>query len=584
MRFVLYSPVASVLLLACIALGDDKPGDGKQPAPGNAAMDAMGKPAKSFDAKPAKAAQKLIEVVRPSREIEPVAEAIDHWVDGALTKSAIPASPPASDAEFLRRASLDIIGRIPTAEEAAEFLGSTDPQKRAKYIDALLASPGYGWHFATIWRELIQPHDNAMKGGRDDFTPWLADQFNANRGWNQIATDMLTVDGKIRELPQAGFIVANSESFEPQPNMLADATGRLFWGVQLRCAECHDHPFAHWKQTDFWSTAAFFSKLRKGYSDGKNPNGWTLTESPADDPVSQQFSKTWEAPGVAGPAILVSTSAGKSAGKVVTARFLGGAETGWTDGGPYRERFAQWATSGRNPWFATNAVNRLWAHFFAHGLVTPLDGFNGEEKPSHPELLALLSKELVEADFDLKHLIRCVCKSRAYQRSSRPVAGNERDETWFSHYRIKLMRPEELYDSVSAVLQPPGRKGGAKSGSIERAQVLPGVSRDEFIRYFASRADENSGSRVNLGVPQFLRLMNGPMLNAPEMVAARNSKSKGAPGGAIETAYLAAYSRPPSDEERRVVEQFLTTPTGGEPDSAGLLWTLLNSAEFVTNH
>jgi hypothetical protein len=199
-------------------------------------------------------------------------------------------------------------------------------------------------------------------------------------------------------------------------------------------------------------------------------------------------------------------------------------------------------------------------------------------------LLALLGKELVAADFDLKHLVRCICNSRAYQRSSRPVPGNERDETWFGHYRVKLMRPEELYDSISAVLQPPGRKGGSKSAIFERAQALPGVPREEFIRYFASRADENSGSRVNLGVPQFLRLMNGPMLNATNFVTARTSKSKGGSGDPIEAAYLAAYSRLPSDEERRVVGQFLATPNGSDSDSAGLLWTLLNSAEFVTNH
>jgi hypothetical protein len=145
------------------------------------------------------------------------------------------------------------------------------------------------------------------------------------------------------------------------------------------------------------------------------------------------------------------------------------------------------------------------------------------------------------------------------------------------------MRPEELYDSLSVVFQPPGRKGGAKSPSFERAQPLSGAPRDEFIRYFASRADENTGSRVNLGVPQFLRLMNGSMLNATELVTARTAKSKGASADPIEAAYLAAYSRPPSDDERRVVEQFLAAPSG-DADPGGLLWTLLNSSEFVTNH
>ena len=151
-------------------------------------------------------------------------------------------------------------------------------------------------HFATIWRELMLPRDNGMKGGRDTFIPWLADEFNANRGWDRIVAAMLTAEGKIREAPQSGFIMANCENMEPQPNLLADATGRLFWGVQLHCAECHDHPFAKWKQEDFWGTAAFFSRLRKGYADGKNPIGWTLTESDATETASKEAPKVWAAP------------------------------------------------------------------------------------------------------------------------------------------------------------------------------------------------------------------------------------------------------------------------------------------------
>jgi hypothetical protein len=435
-----------------------------------------------------------------------------------------------------------------------------------------------------MWRELMLPRDNGVKGGRDDFAPWLAEQFNRNRGWDRIVSDMLVAEGRIRDVPQAGFIMANSDNIEPQPDLIADATGRLFWGVQLRCAECHDHPFANWKQADFWGTAAFFGRLRKGYSDGKNPNGWMLTELPPDEPVSRQFPNLWAAPNVAGPAIVIPSAAGRAAGKIVQAKFLGGSETGWTDAGPFRERFARWATDGRNPWFAANAVNRLWAHFFTRGLVTPLDGLNGGYQPSHPALLALLGKELVDSGFDLKHVIRCVCNSHAYQRTSRPVVGNERDEKWLSHRRVTVMRPEELYDSVSTVLQPPARKGGAKSSGFERARMLPGLPREEFVRFFASRADENEGSLVNQGIPQFLRLMNGPLVNATEAVRDRFVSPGKKADESIDIVYLAAYARRPSDEERRLVKEILLTPTDGQVGSAGLLWTLLNSAEFVMNH
>jgi hypothetical protein len=530
-----------------------------------------------------KGVQKFVEEVRTFRDPKPVAAAIDRWVEAGLASAQLRASPEADDAQFLRRVTLDIIGRIPTAEEASEFLASTDPQKRAKWVDELLVSPGYGDHFATIWRELMLPRDNGVKGGRDEFSPWLAEQFSRNRGWDRIVSEMLTAEGKLRETPQAGFIMANTDNGDPQAALLADSTGRLFWGVQLRCAECHDHPFASWKQEDFWGTAAFFSRLRKGYAEGKNPQGWTLTEAAPADDVNRTNSKVQAAPGVKGAAIVPPTAAGKASGKVVPAKYLGGRETGWTDEGPFRERFAQWAVSGQNPWFSANAVNRVWAHFFTRGLVTPVDGFNGDQKPSHPELLAMLQKELVDSGFDLKHLIRCVCLSRAYQRSSQPVPGSERDDKWISHRLVKVMRPEVLYDSVSIAMQPPGRKGGAKS-MLERAQPIAGVARVEFVRFFGSRPDENEGSTVNQGIPQFLNLMNSPLLNATDLLNARLAKSGVNAGGTIDAAYLAAYSRKPTDEERKTVKQILGAAADEREGYAGLLWTLLNSAEFVTNH
>jgi hypothetical protein len=526
----------------------------------------------------------VLEEVRPFRDPRPIAAAIDRAVDAALAKVRIPASPLADDSEFLRRVTLDIIGRVPTAEEAAEFLASNNPEKRAQWIDTLLAAPSYGDHFAIIWRELMLPRDNGVKVARDDFSPWLSEQFSRNVGWDRIVTPMLTVEGKIRELPQSGFIMANSEEGVPKATLLADATARLFWGVQLRCAECHDHPFANWKQGDFWGTAAFFSRLRKGYSDGKNPQGWTLTETPIGDEARFLAAKPAAAPGVAGAAIVIPATVAKNTGKVIQAKFLGGAPTGWQDEGPFRERFAQWATSTENPWFASNAVNRLWAHFFARGLVMPMDGFNDETKPSHPEVLALLRKELVDSGFDLKHLIRCLCLSDAYQRSSRVVAGNERDDHWFSHHAVVVMRPEMLYDSVSTVVNPPGRKGGGKTPELVRPQPIGGAPRDEFIRYFGSRPDDNHGSSVNQGIPQYLRLMNSPLLTVADTSGSRFAKMGGSSDALLDAVYLAAYARKPADDERRLMKEYLAQPTDGKDPAAGVLWALLNSSEFVTNH
>ncbi len=512
--------------------------------------------------------------------------AIDRLIDERLTAEGTPASPISDDAKFLRRVTLDLTGRIPTYDDAVEFLADNDPDKRSRLIDELLSRASYGNHFAAIWRELIEPRDaGSTKVARDDFSPWLAEQFNRNRGWNEIVQDLLTAEGKIRDLPQSKFILANSVNFEPQPNLLADSTARLFWGVQLRCAECHDHPFAQWKQEDFWSTAAFFSRLRKGYSDGKNPQGWTLTESPPDDPVSRQFTSLMAAPNVPGPAIIVPGASGHLADAVVKARFLGGDETGWTDNGPFRERFANWATSKENPYFAANAVNRMWAHLFARGLVNPLDEFHEDNRPSHPELLRMMADEFVDSQFDLKHLLRAMCNSRAYQRTSWALPENQADEQLFSHMAVRVMSPSVLYDSLSIVLYPVAPKPGAgKKASADQINAIPNLPRDEFIRFFAARPDENTASIVNQGIPHYLRLLNGPLLHGELPGLRRFLKNDSSAPETIESIYLAAYARRPATDEMKRLLEFVSHDSEEYDNYAGLLWALLNSAEFVLNH
>jgi hypothetical protein len=524
------------------------------------------------------------------REPAVVAAAIDTLIDERLASAGVSASPAAADGEFSRRATLDILGRIPTSPEAIAFLDDADPDKCARLIDRLLADPQYGEHLATIWNELIQPRDaGSKKAVRDALTPWLAEQFNRGRGWDAIVADLLTVTGTIRDNPQAGFILANSENSEPQPHLLADATARLFWGVQLRCAECHDHPFAPWKQTDFWGTAAFFSRLRKGYTDGKSPNGYTFTESPPDEPLSQKFAKLLAATDVAGPAIVVPETGGKLANQVVRARFLGGDEPSWTDNGPYRERFVAWTTSADNPWFAANTVNRLWAQLMGRGLVNPLDGFQPGNPPSHPGVLDLLASELVASDFDIKHVLRIICSTRAYQRTSRPLADNADDAELYSHMAVKPLRPEMLYDSLSVALFPVPPKAGSKTppGKPQPAsglQPLPDMPRPEFVRLFGTRTGENEGSIVNSGVPQFLRLLNGKLLNEDTPALDRLLKTRPAPGEAIESLYLTALARRPTAAESRRMTDFVAGHDDEREAYADILWALVNSAEFALNH
>jgi hypothetical protein len=503
----------------------------------------------------------------PPRDPAPVSAAIDAAVDARLKRNRVPASSAADDAEFLRRVYLDLTGRIPTLRQAETFLAGKDPQRRAKLIDELLDRSEYGQHFGTIWRHLLAPpEEGSAKYGRDTFTPWLAERFNANLPWDRIVRDLLTVEGPIRERPETAFLFANADNFHPQPNLVTASTARLFWGVQLGCAECHNHPFAKWKQDDFWATAAFFGRLRFSGFKGKAP---ILQE---EAPAGQEK----------GPAITIPVSAGKAAGRVVPARFLDGAAVRPGVGPALRPAFAAWATGAEHPYFGRATVNRLWAHLFGRGIVHPVDDLD-TGTASHPELLHRLTREFTASEFDLKHLIRCLCNSRAYQRTSRPVAGNENDQDHFARMTLKVLSPEVFYDSVAVVMS--GDKHDPRLRNVMRDR--PGdaeKARLEFVRFFRARGDGSDATEYRQGIPQLLRLLNAPLLDRGAPVVDWLSGSRASRVSAIEALFLTALSRRPTSEEAKRIEGYLEARKDPRAGYRGVLWVLLNSAEFAVNH
>jgi hypothetical protein len=521
-------------------------------------------------AKPGKKppAPTLTPIVRPARDVAAISAAVDAEVDRRLRQDAIPASPTADDAEFLRRVTLDLVGRIPTYHETVAFLDSKTADKRVQLIDHLLARKDHPLHFATLWRNrLAPPEEGSNKVSRDTFGPWLADRFEANFGWDQIVRELLTVEGPIRERPHSAFVFANAENFEPRPNRLTASVARLFWGIQLGCAECHQHPFAKWKQDDFWGVAAFFGRLRFSGFKGGVP---TLSETSTEDST----------------AIVIPTTAGKAAGRQVKARYLDGSEP-QLGKGPLRPTFAAWATGPKNPWFARAAVNRIWAHFFGRGIVYPVDNFD-ENAPSHPELLRRLADEFVASGFDQKHLIRCICNSQAYQRSSRPIAGNEKDEDHFSRMALKVLSPEAFYDSVAVVTalekhapRPASRKGKGAPMDAGTSEI---PTRDEFIRFFRAQGDGNVATEYGQGIPQLLRLLNSRMLDNGAPILARLSASESHREEAVATLFLTALSRRPTSAETTSVLRYLQRRTDPRAGYRGVLWALLNCSEFAINH
>src|SRR6516165_11516221 len=328
----------------------------------------------------------------PVLDAQALSGRIDELIGQRLAREGIPPAPAADDAEFFRRLSLDLNGRMPSLTQLADFLDDTRPDKRRLWIDELLDGPDntplYVQHFTRFWRRQLL----AQTAAQPDtvvapLEGWLTAQVKANTSYDRLVRGLLT------DTDAAGFYLAN----ENKPENLASRTSRLFLGVKLECAQCHDdRSGGSWKRTQFWEYAAFFAGL------GPDQGTSGVVVAPREQKAGL-------------PRIRVGGSAAW-----VEARFLdGGQPDGRRDVRP-RQALAEWIARGDNPWFARAAVNRLWHYFFGLGLIDPVDGLGAADNtPSHPELLDELVRQLVAHDFDLKYLIRAITGSRTYQRSSR---------------------------------------------------------------------------------------------------------------------------------------------------------------------
>jgi hypothetical protein len=520
-----------------------------------------------------------------------LAATIDREVGHALAAAGVPASPLAGDAEFLRRAHLDLTGRIPSRDQAVRFLDSTDPYKRSKLIDELLAEPEYGRHFARIWTDLLvkRDFDNNKNLRSGPFTDWLAEQFNKDRPWDQIVADLLTAKGSEEQSPATFFLLANQDNQQPSPSKLVGASANLFMGIQLQCAECHVHPFtSKWEQKDFWGLAAFFGHTRAERAGGKAKKATgpaTIVEvDRAEVRGRGKGNKANNArPILAGPSIAIPdpTDPRKTV-KVVPARYFESRKAPPSGQAPYRPALAAWLASAEDPYFAPAAVNRTWAHLFARGLVNPVDDMNDQNVPSHPELLRALAEEFTKSRYDLKYLLRAICNSRAYQRSSRPLPGNTADEKLLSHMSVKVMDAPVLLASLAVAT-------GHQEKEPARPRMVKGAGKgnfrggDSLVRFFDTREYDADPAEFSYGVPQVLRLMNSALSNSGTETARRLVGQHGdEPERILEEIYLAALSRRPRPAEAARMAEYVA----GRPDPiqgyAGVFWALLNSAEFVS--
>jgi YHS domain-containing protein len=505
-----------------------------------------------------------------------LARLIDDHIQGRLGDKGVSASPSADDAEFLRRLYLDLHGVIPPADKVVAFLDSSAPDKRARVIEELLADPQYGRHLADVWDHLLVPRNTpGCEPAVAPLTTYLEQKFNDNVPWDELVRDLITATGAQRDTGAVTYFLANHTT-----PAAVDATSRIFLSVRLECAQCHDHPYTRWEQQDYWAFAGFFDGVKRSDIDRKTG---ILVIKPESSNVTESTTLLQ---------ISLPAAPGKEQQKGrrdrIAARFLGAAPLAPASDQPVLARplAARWMTAPENPYFARAAVNRMWWHFFGRGLVEPVDDmFKPEATATHPELLEALAAQFVAGGYDLKQLARAITSSQTYQRTSKPAHGNHTDQQLYSRMTIKVLTPEQLWDSLVGLFgrepEMPARNPG-RILLIQRNGV-PTTPRGEFVSFFLGDSSA-APTQYTQGIPHALRLLNGLQFNNLDEVVARFAPPDDDPAKAVEALYLAALARRPTAAEAAFMTDYVKLRDDRQIAYADILWALLKSSEFVMNH
>jgi hypothetical protein len=484
---------------------------------------------------------------------------VDQHVAAKWEKLNLLPSARCDDATFLRRASLDVIGKLPTSEDAREFLKSKAPNKRTTLIDSLLERREYADHFALQWADLLRVNQEAL-GSKSAyvFDAWLRQAFRDNMPYDQFVRELITVQGGSNHNSATNFYKAF-----PKPNDLTIAVSQVFLGVRLECARCHHHPYEHWGQDDFFGMAAFFPRLKqKKAVDGEQVLFIT-------DRGDVKHPKT-------NAVVAPQTLLGEPLDVPVTE--------------DRRLQLAEWMTSPDNSFVARTMANRVWAHFMGRGLVEPIDDMRATNPATNELLLDALATEFVEHEFNIKQLIRSIMTSDVYQLSSLPNKTNVRDTRNYSRTYRKRLSAEVLLDAVCDVTGEPSEFVGVPHGT-RAVQLwnnrLPSAFLDVFGRPQRKSVCECERlSETSLG--QVLHLMNAPVVNdkisSPTSYAAKLSKSDLSPEQIITELYLTALGRYPTRQELSATVPVYSAPQSNRRSATeDVLWALINTAEFVLN-
>jgi len=499
---------------------------------------------------------------------------IDQMIEESWKQAGVKAAKPAADDEFLRRAYLDLLGRIPNVQEARAFLQTREKDKRDKLVTYLLEHPDFAKNFATQWSVLLIGRGNQGRTvDRASLTSWLRKQFAADRPWNEIVHELVSSTGSNKENGAVNYVLAHLE-FEAVP--LTSRTTRLFLGQQIQCTQCHDHPSNDWKQGDFWGINAFFKGMRIEEVRAADATGLERVDhTELRDEPTDEFARFDRRNGLVG---------------VAFPRFLDGRKISQGTDVIRRAELGKLISDPNNEMLGKALVNRLWTHFLGRGFVNPVDDFGPHNPPSHPELLAKLAEEFKQNGYDVKKLCRWIMASRAYQLSSSASAkpkGGDKGDGLFSQMQLKPMSPEQLFDSLLTATMA-HRTGSADDGNKKRDAWMR-----QFLFAFANDEAEESTSFQGT-IPQALMMMNGELMGTAlsgkpgsflcEVVAQAQRQGRSPEAHMVDSLYLAALSRHPSVKELGRARLYLESFPDSLQVLQDLFWALLNSNEFVLNH
>jgi hypothetical protein len=487
---------------------------------------------------------------------------VDEFAATKWKKLGLRPSPLSDDATFLRRVTVDLCGRLPTVDEARAFLKDTSANKRQTIIDRLLASPDYPAYFALRWGAILR---NSRLAGADQaayaFHNWIKDMIARNRPYDEFVRGVVAAAGEWQDAPAINWYW---QTRDDQLHSVTADTAQVFLGIRLQCARCHHHPYERWGQEDYYGLAGFFTRLgRKSF--GQPP---------------PYFAASKVTTGEKNPLT----------GKVPEPKYLDGDYATFTPEDDPRHALVDWMSEPENPFFARVLVNRMWGHFMGRGLVNEVDDMRESNPPSNPELLDALAKDFVEHKFDVRHIIRTLVSSRVYQLSSVPTEHNKDDRQNFARFYARRLIAEVLLDAVD---QTTGTK--TRFGNIADSARAVDLPHEGFGSYFLDTFDRPkrvSGCECERSsgatLAQVLLLANSDELEnkladgngrIAKLVATDKPISE-----VMDELYLSVFARLPNERERDTTVKYVESQENKRQAVEDVLWTILNSKEFLFNH